>query len=110
VTPRPKRAAGFETVGESSHALNWTITTDSPAQQLMLIVGRGDNLVNALHGNAEGICQGDKTLTRRMAFTDFGVPVKLLLGLVGLECGRQGNAVVEPSEDTLNGLQRSEAG
>ena len=89
---------------QSTCELNWTIEADSPAKEFVLLVRGGENLVNALLGDAESFGQYDDTLTRRMALTDFGVPVELLLGLLGLENRRQGNAVVEPSEDALNGL------
>ena len=60
--------------------------------------------MNTLFGNTKGLSEGEYCLTSHMTLADFGIVCELFLGLIGLESGRQQNAVVEPSKDTLNRL------
>jgi hypothetical protein len=60
--------------------------------------------MNALFGNSKRLSEHEYSLTSRMTLADFGIACGLFLGLIGLEIGRQGNAVVEVGEDALNRL------
>jgi len=60
--------------------------------------------MNALLGNTKRLSEREHCLTSRMTLADFGIARRLFVGLIRLECRRQGNAVVEPGQDTLNGL------
>jgi hypothetical protein len=60
--------------------------------------------MNSLFGNSKGLSEREYCFTSHMTLADFGIACGLFLGLIGLECGREWNAVVEPGQDTLNCL------
>jgi hypothetical protein len=62
------------------------------------------DLMNTLFGDAKDLRERQNGLTSGMTLADFGITCGLYLGLIGLERGRQWNAVVEPLEDRLHSL------